>query len=205
MPHASPRTPARRPVVLAAALIPWLAAALPGQAAPGPAPAEAQPGCMAGAGFLRARIRGALNLDIDWRDADLHCEGGPRPDGRGIRLSFAGPLQSDGRRTRLVFGIAGVREGEPGGALPTNVTLILEGEQRVYATRGDDRCTVDSLRQERIGELGGKRRTWRASARGFCTGPATRVGHDERIVVTSFDFAGRLTLDDEDTRDAPSR
>jgi len=192
-------------------------AAQPQAAAPPPAsapsrtaalpPAAARsdaPGCLAGgAGFLRARVRGSLTLDLAWHDAELHCDGGPRPGDRGIRLSFAGPLQSDGRRLRLVFGVGGVHEGEAGGALPTNVTLIFEGEERLYATRGDDKCTVDSLRQERFGDLGGTHRTYRVSARGFCTGPATRLGRDERIVVTSFDFAGRLDLDDEDHRESP--
>jgi hypothetical protein len=172
-----------------------------------PAASAAPELCAAGgAGYLRAKIRGALTLDLDWRDAELHCDGSARPGGQGIRLSFAGPLRSDGRRIRLVFGIAGVREAEAGGALPTNVTLIFEGEERLYATRGDDKCTVDSLRQQRFGELGGKRRSYRVDARGFCTGPATRLGRDERIVVTSFDFAGRITLDDEDAREpAPPR
>src|SRR5262245_8839785 len=55
-------------------------------------------GCLpSGNGFLRANIRGALNLDINWQNAELECDGAARPDGSGIRLSFAGPLHSDGR------------------------------------------------------------------------------------------------------------
>lgn len=155
-------------------------------------------GCLpAGNGYLRARVGGALNLDINWRDADLECEGSARPDGSGIRLSFAGPARSDGRRTRMVFGIGKATEGKPGHGLPTNVTVIFEGETRLFATRGDDRCTVDDLEQERIGELGGPVRSYRVIGRGFCTEPATDLKGEERIVLSRFDFAGRTTFEDD--------
>ena len=152
-------------------------------------------GCLpAGNGFLRARIRGALSLDVNWHDSELECEGGPRPDGSGIRLSFAGPLQSDGRRLRMVFGVADAAEGSAGSALPTNLTVIFEGEQRLFSTRGEDRCTVDSLKQERIGPLSGPTRAYRVIARGFCIEPVSSLSANERLVVNSFDFAGKIVF-----------
>ncbi len=151
-------------------------------------------GCLPGGnGFLRARIRGVLNLDVDWKNAELECEGAARPDGSGIRLSFAGPLRSDGRRMRMVFGVGHATEGVAGNALPTNLTVIFEGEQRLFATRGDDKCTVDKLEQERVGALGGDVRSYRVVASGFCTEPANTLNDKERIVVSTFDCAGRLT------------
>jgi len=165
--------------------------------APAPAPAPKPKGCLTtGNGYLRARIRGALKLDIDLHDGELECEGGARPDGSGIRVAFAGPLRSDGRRLRMVFGIASAAEGNPGHALPTNLTIIFEGEQRLFATRGDDKCTVDELSQERLGELGGSSRSYRVIARGFCIAPASTLTADEQILVNSFDFAGRVTFED---------
>jgi hypothetical protein len=163
------------------------------------APSAAQPkGCLpAGNGYLRARIRGSLTLDIDWKNAELECEGGMRPDGSGLRVSFAGPLRSDGRRVRMVFGMGSAAEGRPGRELPTNLTVIFEGEERLFATRGDDRCTVDELSQERVGALGGPTRSYRVVARGFCISPAAALHGDEHIVVTSFDFAGRATFVEE--------
>src|SRR5262249_22028664 len=75
----------------------------PAASPPAPdAPPAAPPGCLpTGNGYLKARVRGALNLDIDWRNAELECDGGPRPDGSGIRVSFRGPARADGRRLRL--------------------------------------------------------------------------------------------------------
>ena len=162
-----------------------------------PAPAPKPRGCLiTGNGYLRARIRGALKLDVDLHDSELECDGGARPDGSGIRVSFAGPLRSDGRRLRMVFGIATAVEGNAGHALPTNLTVIFEGEQRLFATRGDDKCTVDELSQERLGELGGPSRSYRVIARGFCIAPASTLKADEQILVNSFDFAGRVTFED---------
>src|SRR2546421_5696163 len=145
-----------------------IAAARPAPAVP--APAGGSKGCLPGGnGYLRARIRGALNLDIDWHDPEIECEGGPRPDGSGLRVSFAGPRHADGRRLRLVFGVGSVHEGRTGRALPTNLTVIFEGEERVFATRGEDHCTVDELRQERLGGVGGTRRPLRAVAHSIFT------------------------------------
>lgn len=180
---------------MSTALPALLAAAAAVTSAPG---AEiAKPPCFdAGAGFFRARIRGALNLDLDWRNADLACEGSARPDDTGLRLSFSGPLERNGRRLRLIFGISRAREGVRARALPVNLTVIIEGEQRVFATRGDDKCTVDDLRQERVPGSGSER-TYRVIARGFCVWPANAIGGSGRIVLSSFDFAGRATYESE--------
>jgi hypothetical protein len=179
-----------------------LVTAPPGAAIADASPAAAQ-GCLpAGNGYLRARIRGAMNLDIDWHNAEIECDGGPRPDGTGLRVSFAGPRHADGRRLRLVFGVGSVHEGRPGRALPTNLTVIFEGEERLFATRGEDHCTVDELKQERLGALGGPLRSWRIVARGFCTSPASTLNSDARILVTRFDFAGSAVFEDE-PRDRP--
>lgn len=155
-------------------------------------------GCLpSGNGYLRARIRGALNLDIDWHNAEIECDGGSRPNGRGIRVSFAGPLKSDGRRVRMVFGVGDAKEGVAGKELPTNLTVIFEGENRLFTTEGQDRCTVDQLEQQRVGALGGSRRTYRIVARGFCIAPASALGGDGQILVSRFDFAGDATFEDE--------
>jgi hypothetical protein len=186
---------------LAAAVTHAAFATSPSTAIPAPA---ANQGCLAaGNGYLRARVRGALDLDLDWKDAQMQCEGAPRPPGKdsqsnGVRVSIGGPLRGEGRRIRLVFGIAGVGEGQSGQALRTNVTLFFEGEKRIYATLGDDKCTVDTLSQQRVETLGQGRAVYRIIARGFCLGPASNPARTERVIVTSFDFAGRVEFGDDD-------
>jgi hypothetical protein len=167
-------------------------------------PTAVTDGCLAsGDGYLRARVRGALTLDLDWKNADMQCEGGPRPSGNGVRVSIGGPSRGDGRRIRIVFGVGGVGEGRGGETLRTNVTLLFEGEERIFATLGDDKCTVDKLEQQRVGSLGDSRAVYRVIGRGFCLGPATSLSRGERVVITSFDFAGRVEFGDDDRHAIP--
>ena len=98
----------------------------------------------------------------------------------------------------MVFGVGTATEGSGGHDMPTNLTVIFEGEQRLYATRGEDKCTVDELQQQRFGALDGKIRTYRVTARGFCISPAATLDDAGRILVTSFDFAGRVTYGNKD-------
>jgi hypothetical protein len=96
-----------------------------------------------------------------------------------------------------------VREGTAGEALRTNLTVLMEGEKRIFATQGDDKCMVDTLTQERVESLAPDRAVYRVTARGFCLGPASSLSRDERVTLTSFDFAGRVEFSDDDRRAPP--
>jgi hypothetical protein len=150
-------------------------------------------------GFLRARIRGAngaADADINWRDVDMQCDGGLRPNERGFRLTFAGTLRRDARRVRLVFGIASAAGETSARNVPTNVTIIFEDQQKLYSTASEDKCTIDdlTLQPQNVPRDGWRR----VVARGFCTVPVTALHGDEALVIDRFDFAGGLR--DEDTR-----
>jgi hypothetical protein len=186
--------------------VPALAALLTAQALAG-APLQAQQQSLLGAGlpaaalggpclrsgkaYLRARIRGAIRLDVDLRGPLLACEGGPRLDGSGIRMGFEGRVGPGQRRMRMVFGIDGAKEGRPGRELATNLTVIFEGEKLLFATQGDSNCTVDRLTQARILSHGHAGHAYRIVAHGFCIAPANDLSGHRRILVTTFDFAGR--------------
>ena len=90
-----------------------------------------------------------------------------------------------------------MHEGRAGRELPTNLTVIFEGEHRLFATRGDDHCTVDELQQERLGRTRRTVRVWRIVARGFCIAPASTLNSDAHILVSRFDFAGTVVFGDE--------
>jgi len=142
---------------------------------------------------LGARLGGAI-------DADLHSEGGARPDGNGIRVSLAGPLDAAGQRIRLVFGMAAPPAAASRRVVPTNVTLIVEGANRIFATLGEDKCSVDALAQQPVAGAPGAAGDYRVSARGFCVEPATTLDGSERVLLSRFDFQGRIHLDDIDLR-----
>ncbi|MEN9704418.1 MAG: hypothetical protein RLZZ393_297 [Pseudomonadota bacterium] len=154
------------------------------------APTNGDSTCIPGApAHLSARLRGAIDADLDWPDGALSCEGGPRPDGSGLRLTVAGPLAPGGRTLRFVFGID-TRTPGADRDLPTNLTLIVEGAGLLFATRGADKCTVDRLRQAPTTADGARRRI---EVRGFCTGPATSTDGEARVLVERFDFATTFT------------
>ncbi len=149
------------------------------------------PCLQSGNAYLRARVRGAVRLDVDLHGPALACEGGPRLDGSGIRMGFEGRVGPGQRRMRMVFGIDGVKEGRPGRELPTNLTVIFEGQKLLFATQGDGNCTVDRLTQSPLVIHGHAGHAYRIVAHGFCIAPANDLGGHRRILVTTFDFAGR--------------
>jgi hypothetical protein len=160
-------------------------------------------------GFLQASLRGALDVQLNWHGAPLQCEGGARPEGRGLRISFSGPLSANGRRLRIVFGVAAKPGVSLQHTLPTNLTVIVENENRIYATLGDDRCTVESLVQELLPEslANGKpngAHDYRIAARGFCIAPAATLSGDERLYIDRFDFAGRAHFEEAELNEVPA-
>jgi hypothetical protein len=155
-------------------------------------------------GYLRVRLRGARDRDIDWHDAELECEGGERPGQGGLRLAFAGPVTSAGHRLRFVFGVATAPGIASSREVPTNVTVIFEGENGVYSTRGDDKCTIDELTQAPLLARDAARSpagTLRVSGRGFCASPAAAIDGTDTLLLSRFDFAGLVI--DSATADHP--
>ncbi len=157
--------------------------------------AEGASGCLAaGDGNLKAEVRGAVVADLDWRNAQMQCDGGMRPDGQGLRITIAGPLPQEAgaepRKLRFIFGI-GLVDSAGGAAqvLPTNLTVIVEGAQQLYATRGDDRCAVESLRRTPLAGVAG---TERVEVRGYCTSPAAEMAGDAQVLVPTFNFTALL-------------
>lgn len=156
-----------------------------------------------GSAFLRARLNGAIDAELSWADRDLTCAGSVRPNAEGIRLRFAaaGDRQSG---LVLLFGITGLKEGESGKALPVNLTIIREGSGEFYGTQGDKKCTVDEVRQEPLQGIPLRQRAYRVTGRGFCTQPARALNGDGSILVTRFDFAGRVDFISDDDANTPA-
>jgi hypothetical protein len=165
--------------------------------------APATNSCLAaGDGALQARVRGAIEADVNWSNAQMSCEGGMRPDHKGIRVTLAGPMPHKEARLRFVFGIA-LKDAAPGIAqvLPTNLTVILEGQQRLFSTRGDDKCAVEQLDVTPLlaaankGGQGADRQ--RVHVRGYCTGPASDLQGTQRVLVSTFEFTSQINAGDE--------
>lgn len=173
----------------------------------------AAPGCLAsGDGQLQASLRGALEADLAWTNAQMECDGDLRPDSGGLRVTVAGPLQPApgaktdpaglaaaglARRLRFIFGIdLADKASGPAQALPTNLTVMLEGGEQLYATRGDALCAVENLDRRPLG--GGVERV---SVRGYCLGPASDLAGNTRLHVPTFSFTALVRMDEQGAAD----
>src|SRR5882762_1286435 len=175
----------------APAKAPGSAKALAPAKAPAAKETTAATACLqSGDGYFRARVAGAIDATIDWPNSGTRCEGEPRDKPPGVRLSFK---RASGGATDLlfVFGITGVREGRPLREAGANLTVIVQGTDRIFGTLGDSRCTVDSLTQRALEAPG----SYRLEARGFCTQPAHAVRGEGAVLVSTFEFAGLVTYD----------
>ena len=162
-------------------------------AAPAAGPAQCLP---AGNGYLRARLSGAVSTELNWGNDGTECTGAVRPTDGGIRMRFSRP---DGPgKLVLVFGIAQLAEGKSARNVPVNVTLIREGAGQFFSTQGDDKCTLDLVTQEAIVGIPHRARSYRVTARGFCTEPARAVRGKGSVLLSRFDYSGRVDFGSED-------
>jgi len=162
-------------------------------AAPAAGPAQCLP---AGNGYLRARLSGAVSTELNWGNDGTECTGAVRPTDGGIRMRFSRP---DGPgKLVLVFGIAQLAEGKSARNVPVNVTLIREGAGQFFSTQGDDKCTLDLVTQDAIVGIPHRSRSYRVTARGFCTEPARAVRGKGSVLLSRFDYSGRVDFGSED-------
>jgi len=175
--------------------VPWAGTALSATATsggPGMAPTVT---CLtSGDGYLRAKIAGAVEANIDWPNSGTRCEGESRDKPPGVRLSFQRAAGSK-PNLLLVFGLSGVTQGQSAHEVKANLTVIVQGTSRIYGTLGDSRCTVDSLSQRPLNAAG----AYRIEARGFCTQPAHAVRGKGDVLVSTFEFAGLVNFTTETT------
>lgn len=194
------------------------AAEVPTASSSAPEAIVAKPCLPGGKGFLRARLSGAVQTELAWGN-ETDCSGAVRPTDGGIRMRFSGPVAAaKGKRKEpsgdeakdtarehivLVFGIAGLREGQSAQSLAVNLTVIREGTGQFYSTQGDDKCTLDTVKQVPIAGIPRRSRSYSLVARGFCTEPARAVRGEGVILISRFDFAGRVDFDTEDNTEEP--
>ena len=152
-------------------------------------------------GFITMRLRGNIEQEVRWAEPALECTGMSRPDGKGLRVRFAGAFE--GGELAVVFAAPELGIGHSARSVPVNVTLLDGAGERIYGTQGDNRCEFDAVEQVPIedGVLPG--RSYRISARGFCIAPARAMDGDGAVLLTRFDFVGIVTVQaDQDVADA---
>ena len=160
----------------------------------GPSPSKTAVCLASGNGYLRAHLAGAIDAHLDWPNSGTRCEGESRDKPPGVRLSFQ-RAAGGAPNLLLVFGLTGVRAGLPAHGVGVNLTVIVQGQSRIFGTLGDSRCTVDSLTQRPLTPAGAGVAAYRVEARGFCTQPAHAVRGNGDVLVSTFEFAGLVNYD----------
>jgi hypothetical protein len=135
----SSRRPAKRGSIVALLLTTVVACGDP------PPVAREETGACGSDGRLKTELYGALETVVDWQPGQLQCQGMPRPIAAGARLRFAGIATRGEESTQLafIFGIPALERGKTGKELPTNVTVIDEGQGRFFSTQSTDSCWSD--------------------------------------------------------------
>jgi hypothetical protein len=141
------------------------------------------------------RLRGSIEEDIRWSEPALECTGMSRPDGKGLRVRFAGPRA--GGELAVVFAAPELGIGSNARSVPVNVTLLDGAGERIYGTQGDSRCEFDEVEQQPLAGEALPARSYRISARGFCVAPARAVDGEGSVLLTRFDFAGLVTFSED--------
>ena len=160
---------------------------------------KAQVQCLpTGNGYLRAKLNGAITTELNWDNAHMECAGSVRPNNEGVRLRFSHIEPAGAPALVLLFGISGLHEGEAAKALAVNVTIMREGSGEFYSTQGDNKCTIDEIHQQLLSGAPLRKHSYRVEARGFCTQPARALNGNGSVLITRFDFAGRVEFEAED-------
>ena len=149
-----------------------------------PANPAAREGCGAG-GLVRATVFGALNGEVHWTGEQMDCEGMPRPGGAGVRLRFAGI--ADGIPLAIIIGVDGILPEETAVELPTNVTLIEEGQGRFFSTSDLDACWTDVERQVAIDADSGR---YAIDGKLYCISPLAEVNGSGSVSIPEMQFSG---------------
>ena len=166
-------------------------------AATGLLPPAAAPRACPDGGRLKATLYGALEGEIDWRAADMSCEGMPRPAGAGARLRFAGAAGggaagsgaagSGAVELAIIIAVPGLERGVTGTDLPSNVTLIEEGRGRFFSTTALDYCWVDVDRSE---NLDGRPTHTLVGGTLSCIAPLAETNGNTSVTIDGLVFSG---------------
>lgn len=149
-----------------------------------PANEAARDGCGAG-GLVRATVYGALEGAVHWTGETMDCEGMPRPDGAGARLRFAGV--ADAIPLAIIIGVHGIGPEEAAAELPTNVTIIEEGQGRFFSTTDLDACWTDIERQVAIDADAGR---YAIDGTLYCISPLVEVNGSGSVSIPELRFSG---------------
>lgn len=182
------RTGQRSALLLAAVAIGTLACR------PQPPRAEGGESCVPGARFS-GELYGELAAGIDWRGAELDCEGMPRPFDAGARLRFAGPAGSGERRLAFIVALPDLAPGATENELRATVTVIEEDNGRFFSNGDNPGCWSDVTAQE---ALAGTAASVAVTGIVYCLTPLAGQHGNGSVRIGDIGYTGRIDWERED-------
>lgn len=142
-------------------------------------------------GGLRVDLAGGIRASLDWQSDEMVCEGMPRPDDAGARIRLSGPVRNEGEAKTLTFilGLPDLAAGQTGAELPTNVTLVEEGNGRFFGTPDTSSCWTD-VTTHRLVE--GSESEYMIGGDLYCVLPLAELNGSASVTFTELSFTGRL-------------
>ncbi|MBM4221465.1 MAG: hypothetical protein FJ170_05905 [Gammaproteobacteria bacterium] len=155
-------------------------------------PETALPAAQGCTGYVRGKVFGALDMELDWSGGKLDCEGMSRPDGRGLRLYFAWD-PGDGERLVLVLGVDGNTHSLAGQEKAANVTFIDERNGHFYSSGGSGRCWTDIVRLATFPASG---RGQQLQGRLYCAAALPALNDRSSLTLGDLHWQGQFEFDE---------
>jgi hypothetical protein len=81
-------------------------------------------------------------------------------------------------------GRCGLQPGQSARNVPVNLTIVREGTGQFFATRGGDKCALDTVAQVPLEDDPSR---FRLEGRGYCTQPARALDGNGAVLMSRFD------------------
>ena len=138
-------------------------------------------------GFLSTTLYGAIATTLEWTATELACEGMPRPDDEGARLRFAG--RDGDRQLAIIIALPALESGSTADEIPSNVTLIEEGNGRFFSTPDLNNCWTDITSVTPLGESTSQ---YAVGGTLYCLQPLAEVNGASSVSLSELQFMGLL-------------
>ncbi len=138
---------------------------------------------------LRTTLYGALSGNVEWRHADMQCEGMPRPGGAGARLRFAGRVGDNAIPIAFIIAMPDLERGIDAAEIASNVTVIEESSARFFSTPDLESCWTDVEWNAAPDEDGDR---FVIGGVLYCISPLPEVNGDASISIPEMRFSGPL-------------
>jgi hypothetical protein len=172
----------------AIALLGWWALNPPEVKTTGFANRSVEPCVMDQDGYLRGKLFGQIQAELDWHGGNMRCDGMYRPEGAGIRFVFDEHLDEDIPGLVIVVGIADAVPGTTLKDAPANITIIDQSRGLFFSTQEEPRCWTTFTNQLLL--TGTTQEMWRIDGQLYCASALPALSGNGAVTLGEIEFSG---------------